>query len=211
MNPPTTKIHGFGISAVTYYCREKNNLFPEIYGCPHKSWRYTGRLWRNGFYERNWLSTYRRYGLEGVKKQLRSDRGHFRCLTAEAQQLIKEILKASPKRPAVAVYQDVLAANLTNPPSLSTVQRFIKQTKDALVEPEIERCRFANDCWQSDVCIDPYLLLDGKKKKTYLVAILDDASRLIVHSEFFFEESYLNESDAAAGFSSTGDPHEAIR
>ncbi|MGI6036171.1 MAG: DDE-type integrase/transposase/recombinase [Limnochordia bacterium] len=144
---------------------------------------------------KHWLSTYRRYGLEGLKKQPRSDRGHFRRLTAEAQQLIKETLKASPKRSAVAVYQDVLAANLTNPPSLSTVQRFIKQTKDALVEPEIERrrfeCRFANDCWQSDVCIGPYLLLDGKKKKTYLVAILDDASRLIVHSEFFFEESYL--------------------
>lgn len=51
--PPMTKIHDFGISAVTYYCREKNNLFPEIYGCPHKNCRYTGRLWRNGFYERN--------------------------------------------------------------------------------------------------------------------------------------------------------------
>lgn len=37
----------------------------------------------------------------------------------------------------------------------------------------------------------PILTLDGKKKRTYLIALLDDASRLVIRCEFFFEENYL--------------------
>jgi putative transposase len=33
------------------------------------------------------------------------------------------------------------------------------------------------------------LLIDGKKRCTYLIAFLDDASRLLVHGQFFFEEN----------------------
>ncbi|MBO8129868.1 MAG: DDE-type integrase/transposase/recombinase [Peptococcaceae bacterium] len=143
---------------------------------------------------KHWLTDYRRHGLEGLKREPRSDRGTFRSLSPEAQQFITESLKASPKRSAVNIYQDLLTTKLPDLPSLSTVQRFIRQNRNSLVEPEIERrryeCEFANDCWQSDVCVGPYLLLNGKKKKTYLIAFLDDARRLIVHSQFFFEENY---------------------
>jgi putative transposase len=40
--------------------------------------------------------------------------------------------------------------------------------------------------------VGPYLLLDGKKKRTYLMAFLDDASRILVHGEFFLEENSQN-------------------
>jgi hypothetical protein len=29
---------------------------------------------------------------------------------------------------------------------------------------------------------------DGRRRKTYLIAILDDATRVIVHAEFYFEQ-----------------------
>ncbi|SHK35203.1 hypothetical protein SAMN02745912_03050 [Paramaledivibacter caminithermalis DSM 15212] len=33
-----------------------------------------------------------------------------------------------------------------------------------------------------------YKYIEGKKHKTYIVAILDDASRLVVHAEAFYHE-----------------------
>ena len=144
---------------------------------------------------RYWLSLYRRYGLDGLKTKPRNDQGRFRHLSFEAQEFIKESLKASPGQTAIMIHQDLLNSRLSDKPSLSTVSRFVRQLRNTLTEPEIERkryeCRFANDCWQSDIMVGPYLLIDGKKLKTYLIAFMDDASRLIVHSQFFFTENYL--------------------
>jgi transposase InsO family protein len=52
-----------------------------------------------------------------------------------------------------------------------------------------------NDLWQSDVMHGPKVEVGGKQKKSYLIAILDDHSRLISHGEFYLSErldSYLN-------------------
>jgi hypothetical protein len=47
----------------------------------------------------------------------------------------------------------------------------------------------AGDCWQGDVMYGPALpTKDGERRKTYLLAILDDATRVIVHAEFYFEQ-----------------------
>jgi len=51
-----------------------------------------------------------------------------------------------------------------------------------------------NDLWQSDCMHGPHVQSDGKLKKTYLIAFIDDHSRLIPHAAFFFSEgvqSYL--------------------
>ena len=45
-----------------------------------------------------------------------------------------------------------------------------------------------NDLWQSDVMHGPMVLVDGKQRKTYLTAFIDDHSRLIPHAEFFLSE-----------------------
>lgn len=60
----------------------------------------------------------------------------------------------------------------------------------------MERRRFvmehANDCWQADTCSGPFLTVDGRKRRTYLIAFIDDASRLIPHCEFFFLDNARN-------------------
>ena len=51
-----------------------------------------------------------------------------------------------------------------------------------------------NDLWQSDVMHGPRVDVDGKLRKTYLIAIIDDHSRLIAHARFYLSEalaSYL--------------------
>ena len=144
---------------------------------------------------RAWLSSYNKFGLDGLMKQTRSDDGKFRSISPEAQMLIDEVFKANPTRTALSVYQDILISKLPNAPSLSTVQRYIKKTRNVFSEPQVERRRFefqhANDCWQSDTMQGPYILVDDRKRGTHLIVLLDDASRLVVDSRYFFEENCL--------------------
>lgn len=147
---------------------------------------------------KRWLCEYRRHGLEGLKRKLRSDQGLARTLSADLSQSIKEIKQLYPKKTCTAIYNELLNAGvLGNPPvSLSTVGRYIRKLNLTPSEQQVERKRFefefANDCWQTDVCHGPYLRIEGKKKKTFLIAFLDDASRLLVSGEFFWEENCHN-------------------
>ena len=47
----------------------------------------------------------------------------------------------------------------------------------------------ANEIWQSDLLHGPYVLrAGGGKRQAFLYAVLDDASRLIPHAQFYFNE-----------------------
>jgi transposase InsO family protein len=46
-----------------------------------------------------------------------------------------------------------------------------------------------NDLWQLDCMHGPRVEHDGKRRKTYLIAFMDDHSRLVPHGEFFLSES----------------------
>ena len=144
---------------------------------------------------RGWLSSYNKSGLDGLIKKTRDDDGKFRSISPEAKMLIDEVLKANPTKTALNVYQSLLASRLPDAPSLSTVQRYVKQVRSALSEPQVERrrfeCQYANDCWQSDAMQGPYILEDGRKRETHLLIFLDDTSRLVVDSRYFFVENYL--------------------
>jgi transposase InsO family protein len=51
----------------------------------------------------------------------------------------------------------------------------------------------ANDCWQADTNHWGYIpdpSDPNKRKKVYLIAIMDDHSRKMMHGEFFYEERY---------------------
>lgn len=58
-------------------------------------------------------------------------------------------------------------------------------------KPEEHRsfvAEFANDLWQGDVMHGPKVPVNGRWRKTYLVSLMDDASRLIAHSAFYLAE-----------------------
>lgn len=77
---------------------------------------------------------------------------------------------------------------------ISTVYRFLKQhgalkKNVAKVDRRRFEAEFPNDIWQSDVMHGPQVILNGKRKKSYLIAFLDDHSRLIPHASFYPSES----------------------
>ena len=54
--------------------------------------------------------------------------------------------------------------------------------------------RYPNDCWQADTMYGPYIKEGngGRARRTYLIAFIDDKSRLIVGAQFFFSEVTAN-------------------
>ncbi len=76
--------------------------------------------------------------------------------------------------------------------SISTLYRFLKQrglSARQLLAPQVHKkfeAEHANQIWQSDMLYGPYVQRPGGGKiQAFLHAILDDASRLIPHAQFY--------------------------
>lgn len=84
----------------------------------------------------------------------------------------------------------------------STVYRFLNQhnlMRQKMNKPEDRRkfeAEMPNDLWQSDVMHGPKVESNGKMRKTYLIAIIDDHSRLIVYAGFYLSEALASYLDA---------------
>ncbi|MGH8301994.1 MAG: DDE-type integrase/transposase/recombinase, partial [Steroidobacteraceae bacterium] len=145
-----------------------------------------------------WLLKYRRQGLEGLTPKGRSDHGVSK-LSAEVQERLLFAKRENPRR-SIRVLRwmlehEGLVARETL--SRSAIHRFLKQhdlsrPSGCASEPE-ERRSFvaaqANEIWYGDVLHGPKVLLAGRPRKTYLVTLMDDASRLIAHSAFCLSET----------------------
>ena len=85
--------------------------------------------------------------------------------------------------------------------SYSTIIRLLK--KHNLVGRQIlatpERKRFShekvNALWQADLSHGPFVQDNGKKTKTFLIAYIDDCSRLVPYAQFFSSEKFDGEVD----------------
>src|SRR5699024_9981105 len=44
--------------------------------------------------------------------------------------------------------------------------------------------------WQADLSHGPYISINGKMKKTFLIAYIDDCSRLVPYAQFFTSERF---------------------
>jgi len=140
---------------------------------------------------KDWLRLYKLKGIDGLYPRKRNDKGNTRILSKELKELILALKKSNPKRSAKSIYQEIIVKNFLKPSeiSLSTIQRYVKNIDLEDYECIKDRRAFEfespNDCWQSDISVGPYLTINGAKHKTYIVAFLDDSSRLIVSCKAF--------------------------
>ena len=51
---------------------------------------------------------------------------------------------------------------------------------------------YPNDVWQGDTTYGPYITIDGKKYRTYLIHFIDDNSRLVVGHGFYLNDNAIN-------------------
>ncbi len=148
---------------------------------------------------KHWYLKYKKDGYEALKPKTRTDFHSSRKLTEETQKEIVELKAKYPHISGTLIYQKLSDSGFINPNnvSLGTVLKFIRDNSLLFNETEnTDRRAFvmehSNDCWQSDTSNGPYLTIDGKKTLTYLIAVIDDASRKIVGAKFFFHDNSLN-------------------
>jgi transposase InsO family protein len=109
-------------------------------------------------------------------------------------QLIERLKRENPHRTGTTLLRELaLSADQNTPPiSASTLYRFLKQrglTTRQLLAPPARRkfqAERSNQIWQADMLFGPYVQRPGGgKMQVFLHAILDDASRLIPHAQFY--------------------------
>jgi putative transposase len=146
-----------------------------------------------------WVYLYKKdgYRIEGLYPQIRSDKGNQRSLSNDLKLAIKELKKEDPKLKAPALLKCLRHKKLIaqdEQVNMSTLYRYL-QSEDlkTLNEDAVDKRHFEaadpNEIWQSDVMHGPYVKKDGRSKKTYLIAIIDDHSRFIIHAQFYMNET----------------------
>ncbi len=153
-----------------------------------------------------WISQYKKAGfrLEGLEPKMRSDKGSARAISPSLKLAIKELKKEEPNIKVPAIINRLRHKKLIGPDEVlnpSTIYRYLAAEQLLNVNEDAQDKRHfeashPNEIWQSDVMHGPYVQTAGKSRKSYLIAIIDDHSRLIIHAEFYLAETLDNLLDA---------------
>lgn len=112
---------------------------------------------------------------------------------------IHRIRKEYPRLNATQIHDKLVRdAVLPATVSISSVQRYIKKNGLRNNDPSVvkDRKAFEEACfggmWQADTCYLPYIRENGKSRRTYLIMIIDDHSRMIVGGKLFYQDNAAN-------------------
>jgi len=146
---------------------------------------------------RRYLANYGNKGLQGLEPVGRPEAGRFKAIPGDILELAMECKREVPERsvrsvisilekeghiPKGSISRSTLSHNLLalghstnqlrNEAGVRAARRFVRKGRNTL--------------WQSDVKFGPGVP-DGKggKRRTYLATFLDDATRVVCHSEFY--------------------------
>jgi transposase InsO family protein len=152
---------------------------------------------------RDWLAAYRRGGFEALHPKPRSDQGHSRAIPQSLADLLCSIKEDKPALSVSQVIERVLAqAEVKLPEGLvlapATVHRLLSRhnlmghTTESASSKDRRRFAFekANELWMSDVMHGPAVFGESRRKrKSYLIGLLDDATRVVPYAAFAFAEN----------------------
>lgn len=150
---------------------------------------------------KNWVYRYRKYGFEALIPKGRLDSGKSRKLSEEHKEYIKSLIDEFPKITGVMIYEKMIEKGKLNKGDVSvdTVQRYIKKSGlrngNGLIQKERRTWEYAHACdgYEADTCHMLYIFDEnGEYRKTYLIAMIDNHSRMIVGAEFFFNDNAVN-------------------
>lgn len=148
-----------------------------------------------------WIAAYRQHGFDGLKPKVRDDAQKGRVITPEilekaiaarrevpersVQQII-DVLELSGSVPTGFLRRTTLSHHLVRA-GYSRKEMLTRKTKATFRRFEAAH---RNDCWQGDVChllALPHPDQPGKTRKVYLIAFIDDYSR-VVYGHMYWEE-----------------------
>jgi len=156
-----------------------------------------------------WIRLYNDGDLKSLYPDSRIDKGKSRSMDEDTCCAIIRLRREMPDATAAHLIA-VLTERRLIPDGielyLSNVYRLLHQnnlmhlTEHKPVDRRKFEAELPKDLWQSDVMHGPKVEADGKMRKTYLIAIIDDHSRLITYGQFYLSENltcYLNAFEKA--------------
>jgi len=151
-----------------------------------------------------WLRLYKggNSRIESLLTSGRSDRGASRSMDEETCLSLIGLRREFPRITISTLISKMREANPEVRLNPSSVHRLLKReglNRPAERKPEDRRkfeAELANEIWQSDVMHGPMARVGEKMRKTYLIAFLDDHSRLVPHGEFYLSEGLVCFQDA---------------
>lgn len=150
----------------------------------------------------DWYYDFRKGGMDALINPPRRDSGSHRLITDEMDHEIGAILAANPNLKSSNVIRllDEREVRKDNTPSNATLFRYLRKIRPGHQKVGKQRLAFeapyAGNLYQTDIMYGPDVkikLANGRmsNKQTYLLAILDDHSRLICHGEFFLTQDIM--------------------
>ncbi len=145
-----------------------------------------------------WLSRYRQSGhiIDSLFPKDREDKGKARCMCEETEMALVNLKKTNPSASLpvlikLAKQKKVLPVDFRA--SNQSIYRIFEKhgiSKGERAQEDIRRfeAELPNDLWQSDCMHGPMVIEDGRQRKTFLFAFIDDQSRIIPHGEFYLRE-----------------------
>ena len=146
-----------------------------------------------------WVKRYKDSGgkLESLYPKDRSDRAKSRAIDEQTAQNLIALKKSLPAATVPTLIKIMAQRRLITPGThlkTTTVYRFLHSRQ--LMKPALtctDRRKFEaelpNDLWQSDVMHGPLVAAQPRQKKAYLIAFIDDHSRLVPYAKFYLSEN----------------------
>jgi len=148
---------------------------------------------------RRYLEQYRNESFEGLKPKGISVKVKKEAIPSHLLEQAILLRKEAPTRSVAQIIQILEWEGLAKPGQLkrSTLQEKLTEkgyssrqmrlySQTGIAARRFQK-RHRNQLWQSDIKFGPYLPIgpNGTKKQVYLVAIIDDATRFILHGAFY--------------------------
>lgn len=148
---------------------------------------------------RGWLRAYRRGGFDALLPRVRADQGSARAIPPALVDLLCQMKEDEPKlsipllmKKVREEHPRVVGETVLAP---STVHRLLARrglTKEVSEAAGKDRRRFehalAGELWMSDVMHGPKVRDGNRQRKVYLIAVIDDATRIVPYACFAFSE-----------------------
>ena len=143
--------------------------------------------------------------LESLYPKDRSDHGKSRAIDKETGLNLIHLRHEMPDATVPILIRTMTERGLSAPGKAlkpTTVYRFLhaQNLMNPLEGQKQDRRKFEaelpNDIWQSDVMHGPMVTVGERKRKSYLIAFIDDHSRLIPYARFYLSERLASFLDA---------------
>lgn len=194
-----TAVWRYGIISSLLHRDEEDTLNNELLKLADHSFRKPDG--RTRFYSpetlRKWLYRYRHGGLPALGDTPRKDIGTHGSVSDKMTKRLTELRQEHPRWTFARMLDKLMDEKLWDMvnPSRATLYRFAGTSKlhrDPHLEKHTPAKPFAyqdfGQLWMADFLHGPKIRIKGRKRKTYLHAIIDDATRYVVHSGFFLSE-----------------------